>query len=104
MVGNEEESHHGAYRDISGRPRGMSVAQGILTARGGVTSHAAVVARAMGKCCASGAGEIKVDYKEKTVIMDGKTYKEGDWISLNGSTGDVYDGQVPTVDAESGDQ
>ena len=84
--------------------RGMSVAQGILTARGGMTSHAAVVARGMGKCCVSGAGEIKVDYKEKTVIMDGKTYKEGDWISLNGSTGDVYDGQVPTVDAElSGD-
>ena len=83
--------------------RGMSVAQGILT-RGGMTSHAAVVARGMGKCCVSGAGEIKVDYKEKTVIMDGKTYKEGDWISLNGSTGDVYDGQVPTVDAElSGD-
>lgn len=80
--------------------RGMSVAQGILTARGGMTSHAAVVARGMGKCCVSGAGEIKVDYKEKTVIMDGKTYKEGDWISLNGSTGDVYDGQVPTVDAE----
>ena len=69
-----------------------------------MTSHAAVVARGMGKCCVSGAGEIKVDYKEKTVIMDGKTYKEGDWISLNGSTGDVYDGQVPTVDAElSGD-
>ncbi len=84
--------------------RGMSVAQGILTARGGMTSHAAVVARGMGKCCVSGAGEIKVDYKEKTVIMNGKTYKEGDWISLNGSTGDVYDGQVPTVDAElSGD-
>ena len=84
--------------------RGMSVAQGILTARGGMTSHAAVVARGMGKCCVSGAGEIKVDYKAKTVEMGGKVYKEGDWISLNGSTGDVYDGQVPTVDAElSGD-
>ena len=84
--------------------RGMSVAQGILTARGGMTSHAAVVARGMGKCCVSGAGEIKVDYKERTVEMGGHTYKEGDWISLNGSTGDVYDGQVPTVDAElSGD-
>ena len=84
--------------------RGMSVAQGILTARGGMTSHAAVVARGMGKCCVSGAGEIKVDYKERTVEMGGKVYKEGDWISLNGSTGDVYDGQVPTVDAElSGD-
>ena len=84
--------------------RGMTVAQGILTARGGMTSHAAVVARGMGKCCVSGAGEIKIDYKEKTVEMGGKVYHEGDWISLNGSTGDVYDGQVPTVDAElSGD-
>ena len=84
--------------------RGMTVAQGILTARGGMSSHAAVVARGMGKCCVSGAGEIKVDYKERTVEMGGKVYKEGDWISLNGSTGDVYDGQVPTVDAElSGD-
>ena len=76
----------------------MAVAQGILTMRGGMTSHAAVVARGMGKCCVSGAGEIIVDYKAKTVQMSGKTYKEGDWISLNGSTGDVYDGQVPTVD------
>lgn len=66
--------------------RGMSVAQGILTARGGMTSHAAVVARGMGKCCVSGAGEIKVDYKARTLEMAGKTYKEGDWISLNGST------------------
>ena len=82
--------------------RGMAVAQGILTMRGGMTSHAAVVARGMGKCCVSGAGEIKVDYKEKTVEMGGKTYKEGDWISLNGSTGEVYDGQVPTVEPEIG--
>ena len=80
--------------------RGMAVAQGILTMRGGMTSHAAVVARGMGKCCVSGAGEIKVDYKEKTVEMGGKTYKEGDWISLNGSTGDVYDGQVQTAEPE----
>ena len=80
--------------------RGMTVAQGILTARGGMTSHAAVVARGIGKCCVSGAGEIKVDYKEKTVEMGGKVYKEGDWISLNCSTGDVYDGLVSTVDAE----
>ncbi|MCP9611937.1 pyruvate, phosphate dikinase [Coprobacter tertius] len=84
--------------------RGMNVAQGILTARGGMTSHAAVVARGMGKCCVSGAGEIKVDYKARTLEMSGKVYKEGDWISLNGSTGEVYDGQVNTVDAEmSGD-
>ena len=80
--------------------RGMAVAQGILTMRGGMTSHAAVVARGMGKCCVSGAGEIAVDYKEKTVTMSGKTFKEGDWISLNGSTGDVYEGQVPTVEPE----
>ena len=82
--------------------RGMAVAQGILTMRGGMTSHAAVVARGMGKCCVSGAGEILVDYKAKTVVMSGKTYKEGDWISLNGSTGDVYDGQVPTTEPEIG--
>ena len=82
--------------------RGMAVAQGILTMRGGMTSHAAVVARGMGKCCVSGAGEIQVDYKAKTVTMGGKTYNEGDWISLNGSTGDVYDGQVPTTEPELG--
>ena len=80
--------------------RGMAVAQGILTMRGGMTSHAAVVARGMGKCCVSGAGEIKVDYEAKTLEMNGKVYKEGDWISLNGSTGEVYDGQVPTTDPE----
>ena len=80
--------------------RGMAVAQGILTMRGGMTSHAAVVARGMGKCCVSGAGEILVDYKEKTVKMNGKVYKEGDWISLNGSTGEVYEGQVPTREPE----
>ena len=84
--------------------RGMSVAQGILTARGGMTSHAAVVARGMGRCCVSGAGEILVDYKNKTVEMGGKVYHEGDWISLNGSTGEVYEGLVSTVDADmSGD-
>ena len=82
--------------------RGMAVAQGILTMRGGMTSHAAVVARGMGKCCVSGAGEILVDYVAKTVTMSGKTYKEGDWISLNGSTGDVYEGQVPTTEPEIG--
>ena len=80
--------------------RGMAVAQGILTMRGGMTSHAAVVARGMGKCCVSGAGDILVDYKAKTVEMGGKVYKEGDWISLNGSTGDVYDGQVTTTEPE----
>ena len=80
--------------------RGMAVAQGILTMRGGMTSHAAVVARGMGKCCVSGAGDITVDYKAKTVEMNGKVYHEGDWISLNGSTGDVYEGEVKTTEPE----
>ncbi len=83
---------------------GMSAAEGILTARGGMTSHAAVVARGMGKCCVSGAGAINVNYKNKTVTIEGVTYKEGDYISLNGSTGQVYAGEVPTKAAElSGD-
>ena len=80
--------------------RGMAVAQGILTMRGGMTSHAAEVARGMGKCCVSGAGDITVDYKAKTVEMNGKVYHEGDWISLNGSTGDVYEGEVKTTEPE----
>lgn len=83
---------------------GMTAAEGILTARGGMTSHAAVVARGMGKCCVSGAGAINVDYKNKTVEIEGKVFKEGDYISLNGSTGEVYAGEVPTKAAElSGD-
>ena len=83
---------------------GMASAEGILTARGGMTSHAAVVARGMGKCCVSGAGAINVDYKAKTVEIDGTVYKEGDYISLNGTTGQVYAGMVPTKAAElSGD-
>ena len=83
---------------------GMSAAEGILTARGGMTSHAAVVARGMGKCCVSGAGAILVDYKAKTVTIEGVTYHEGDYISLNGSTGQVYAGEIPTKAAElSGD-
>ena len=83
---------------------GMSAAEGILTARGGMTSHAAVVARGMGKCCVSGAGAILVDYKARTVEIEGVTYKEGDYLSINGSTGQVYAGQVPTKAAElSGD-
>jgi pyruvate,orthophosphate dikinase len=80
--------------------RGMSVAQGILTARGGMTSHAAVVARGMGKCCISGAGSVHVDYHARSMAVGGKTYKEGDWISLDGSTGDVYEGRVTTKEAE----
>jgi len=83
---------------------GMEVAQGILTARGGMTSHAAVVARGMGKCCVAGCEEIKVDEKNQRMIIGDKTIKEGDWISLNGSTGEVILGKVPTVEAKlSGD-
>ena len=84
--------------------RGMNVAKGILTARGGMTSHAAVVARGMGKCCVSGAGGLKINYKERTMTVDGQVFKEGEWISLNGSTGEVYEGQIATTDPElSGD-
>ena len=83
---------------------GMTAAEGILTARGGMTSHAAVVARGMGKCCVSGAGAINVDYKARTVEIDGIVLKEGDFISINGSTGEVYQGKIATRAAEvSGD-
>ena len=83
---------------------GMNIANGILTARGGMTSHAAVVARGMGKCCVSGAGAAKINYKTRTMIAEGKTFKEGDWISLNGSTGEVYEGKIETIKPElSGD-
>ncbi len=77
--------------------KGMDAAEGILTARGGMTSHAAVVARGMGKCCVSGVGSLRISYKKKEVIIDGNTYKEGDWISLNGSTGEVFEGKIDTV-------
>ena len=77
--------------------KGMNVAEGILTQRGGMTSHAAVVARGMGKTCVSGAGKVQIDYKARTIEMNGKTYNEGDFISLNGSTGEVYDGQIKTM-------
>lgn len=79
---------------------GMSAAEGILTARGGMTSHAAVVARGMGKCCVSGAGAIQVDYKARTVQIEGTLLHEGDYISINGSTGEVYFGEVKTRPAE----
>ena len=83
---------------------GMAVAEGILTARGGMTSHAAVVARGMGKCCVSGAGAINVDYKKRIVEIDGDILREGDYISLNGTNGCVYKGAIPTQAAElSGD-
>ena len=83
---------------------GMKAAQGILTVRGGMTSHAAVVARGMGKCCVSGCGAIVMDEENKQFTLAGKTYREGDWLSLDGSTGNIYDGAMPTVDASvSGD-
>jgi pyruvate,orthophosphate dikinase len=82
---------------------GMAAAEGILTARGGMTSHAAVVARGMGKCCVSGAGALVISYEKKTVSVGDVTLKEGDFISLNGSTGDVYVGAVATKDAELSD-
>lgn len=79
---------------------GMNIANGILTARGGMTSHAAVVARGMGKCCVSGAGTIKVNYRERTMTVDGKKYNQGDWISLNGSSGEVYEDMIATEKPE----
>ena len=79
---------------------GMNIAKGILTARGGMTSHAAVVARGMGKCCISGAGALKINYKNRTLTVDGHVYQEGDWISLNGSTGNIIEGKVVTVEPE----
>lgn len=83
---------------------GMDIAKGILTARGGMTSHAAVVARGMGKCCVAGAGSIVVNYKTRTLSVDGQTFGEGAWVSLNGSTGEVYEGKIATIDPElSGD-
>ena len=80
----------------------MKAAQGILTVRGGMTSHAAVVARGMGKCCVSGCGAIKMDEENKQFELSGKTFHEGDWLSIDGSTGKIYDGAIPTVDASIG--
>ena len=79
---------------------GMNIAKGILTARGGMTSHAAVVARGMGKCCISGAGALKINYKTRTLTVEGHEYHEGDWISLNGSTGNIIEGKVATIEPE----
>ncbi len=81
---------------------GMNVAKGILTARGGMTSHAAVVARGMGKCCVSGAGNVLINYKTRTMKAGDKTFNEGDWISLNGSTGEVYESKIATIDPQMG--
>jgi len=83
--------------------RGMATAQGILTARGGMTSHAAVVARGMGKCCVSAANNMVIDYKARTLTINGKEMKEGDWISIDGTTGYVYEGKIQTQDAELND-
>jgi pyruvate, orthophosphate dikinase len=83
---------------------GMHIAKGILTARGGMTSHAAVVARGMGKCCVSGAGAVKINYKTRIMTIEGQEFREGDWISLDGSTGKVYEGKITTKNPEmSGD-
>jgi len=82
---------------------GMAVAEGILTARGGMNSHAAVVARGMGKCCVSGAGGLNIDYKKKTIEVGGITLKEGDFLSINGSTGEIFEGQIETQAAELSD-
>lgn len=82
---------------------GMNIAKGILTARGGITSHAAVVARGMGKCCVSGAGTVNINYKTRVMTIEGEDYLEGDWISLNGSTGEVYKGKIKTKDATLSD-
>ena len=82
---------------------GMAVAEGILTARGGMTSHAAVVARGMGKCCVSGAGGLNIDYKKKTIEVGGVTLKEGDFLSINGSTGEIFEGKIETTAAELSD-
>jgi pyruvate,orthophosphate dikinase len=79
---------------------GMNIARGLLTARGGMTSHAAVVARGMGKCCISGAGVLNINYKNRTLTIDDTVYQEGDWISLNGSTGNIFEGKVATVKPE----
>ena len=78
---------------------GMTVAEGILTGRGGMTSHAAVVARGMGKCCVSGAGELHIDYKQRKMYVGDHTYREGDWLSINGTTGQVFEGKIPTKPA-----
>lgn len=82
--------------------QGMHSAQGILTSRGGMTSHAAVVARGMGKCCVSGAGALRIDYRNRSLLVEGQTVKEGDWISLDGSTGAVYNGKLPTTTVSIG--
>ena len=80
--------------------KGMHLANGILTARGGMTSHAAIVARGMGKCCVSGADSLKIDYQNKTLSINGLVLNEGDWISLNGSTGEVYQGEISTKEVK----
>ena len=98
-----EEGHKIVLVRIETSPEdlaGMAVAEGILTARGGMTSHAAVVARGMGKCCVSGAGALNIDYKNRTVEIDGTILKEGDYISINGTTGEVYKDEVRTQAAE----
>jgi pyruvate,orthophosphate dikinase len=83
--------------------KGMHLANGILTSRGGMTSHAAVVARGMGKCCVSGAGTVVIDYRKRQLVANGRTFKEGDWISLNGTTGQVFEGKIKSSEPEIGE-
>ncbi len=100
---HDEEKHHTILVREETSPEdidGMNASQGFLTARGGMTSHAAVVARGMGKCCVAGAEEIKIDYASRTFNVKGTVVKEGDWVTLDGSTGEVIVGKVPTVDPE----
>src|SRR5581483_2658146 len=80
--------------------RGMIAAEGILTAKGGVSSHAALVARQMGKVCVCGAAALQIDYTTRTLSVNGSTYKEGDFLSINGTAGEVYSGQIPTAASE----
>ena len=100
---NDEDKHRTVLVREETSPEdinGMNASQGFLTARGGMTSHAAVVARGMGKCCVAGAGHIKIDYASRTFSVNGTTVKEGDWVTLDGSSGEVILGQMPTVDPE----
>ena len=95
----ERELFWFVWRPLPEDITGMKASQGILTVRGGMTSHAAVVARGMGTCCVSGCGDIAMDEENKKFTLAGKTFHEGDWMSIDGTTGNIYDGEIKTVDA-----
>jgi len=99
-----QEGNFGARRNKPEDVEGMRAAQAVLTARGGMTSHAALVARGWGKCCIVGCGALHVDYEKKELNSDGKNLKEGDWVTLNGTKGNVYEGQLPMMDATEENQ